>query len=336
MITKHTPYWKKRQIELNHALEKDEKAVKKRISKLYKLEEQNLNNQIASYYTRYGENNVIEYRQLLQQLSPEDYQMLMQRMDDFAEKYPQYAHLMPVRESIYKLDRLEGLQYSTQMQMLEDGVKEQAEVQAHLEKLSKREFIAVQEQLGLGKTFGSENQKMIQDIVFTRWSEGDNFSDKIWKNRGKMSRMLNRKLSQGFARGDSYEKMVKAVNDRFHVGRSNAYRLIYTEGTFVQNETRARSISEDFQYYQLSCLPDACDECLQIQSDTESQPVRFDERVEGENFPPIHPWCRCGFEIVVPDRQAWINNYVEQHGGDPELSDETRQKAQEVLDRFTR
>ena len=48
MITKHTPYWKKRQIELNHALEKDEKAVKKRISKLYKLEEQNLNNQIAS------------------------------------------------------------------------------------------------------------------------------------------------------------------------------------------------------------------------------------------------------------------------------------------------
>ena len=104
-------YWERRQQELNAACEKDEARLKDRLADYYRQEETRLQNEIAAYYTKYGSNNVAEYRQLLQQLSDSDYKLLMQRMDDFAKKYPEYAHLMPVRESIYKLDRLQGLQY---------------------------------------------------------------------------------------------------------------------------------------------------------------------------------------------------------------------------------
>ena len=43
-------------------------------------------------------------------------------MDEFEKKYPEYADLMPIRESIYKLNRLEGLQQSIRLQQRELGI----------------------------------------------------------------------------------------------------------------------------------------------------------------------------------------------------------------------
>ena len=114
-------YWTDRQRQLNSQMEKDEAALKKRLSSFYDVESKKLEREIAAYYQKYGEKNVIEYRKLKESLSSADRKMLMEQMDDFAKKYPEYKHLLPVRESIYKLDRLEGLQHSVKMQMLEIG-----------------------------------------------------------------------------------------------------------------------------------------------------------------------------------------------------------------------
>ena len=109
-------YWERRQQELNKAMEKDEKKLKKRLSSYFDTEYRKLEKQIAAYYKQYGTDNVIQYRRLMESLPDADKRLLMEQMDEFAKKYPQYAHLMPIRESIYKLNRLEGLQYSVRMQ----------------------------------------------------------------------------------------------------------------------------------------------------------------------------------------------------------------------------
>lgn len=333
-------YWKDRQQQLNRALEKDEAALKKRLVKMYQTEERRLEKEIASYYANYGVNNVIEYRELLKGLSEEDFRLLMERMDDFAAKYPEYAHLMPVRESIYKLNRLEALEKSVQMQQLEMGIKEQAAVQKHLERQAQRGFSAMVHDLGVTNTYGVFDQSMktmMHDIVMTRWVNDQNFSERIWGNRQKLAGLLNDHISAGFARGDDYRTMARDIRQRFQVSRKNAERLIYTEGTFVINEAKARGVQEVFEYFSLSTVGDArvCEDCETIQDETEAEPVRFDQRIAGENFPPIHPWCRCTFSIVVPDPSKWIDDYVAKHGGDPEIDEDTRKAAQEVLNRFT-
>lgn len=68
-----------------------------------------------------------------------DCKLLMEKMDEFAEKYPQYAHIMPIRESIYKMNRLEGLQYSIRMQQIEIGAVNNEQIRAHLERNALRE-----------------------------------------------------------------------------------------------------------------------------------------------------------------------------------------------------
>ena len=333
-------YWKKRQQQLNRALETDEAALKKRLAKIYRTEERRLEKEIASYYANYGVDNVIEYRQLLQNISEEDFRLLMERMEDFAAKYPEYAHLMPVRESIYRLNRLEALERSVQMQQLEMGVKEQAEVLKHLERQAQRGFSAMVHDLGVTNTYGVFDQSfktMMHDIVMTRWVNGQNFSERIWGNRQKLADLLNDHIAAGFARGDQYAKMVRDLKQRFDVSRNEAFRLIYTEGTFVMNEAKARAVQNTFEYYSLSTVGDSrvCEVCESIQDETEAEPVRFDARMAGDNFPPLHPWCRCTYTIVVPDPGKWIDDYVAAHGGDPEIDEDTRKAAQEVLNRFT-
>ena len=57
-------YWERRQQELNKAMEKDEKKLKKRLSSYFDTEYRKLEKQIAAYYKQYGTDNVIQYRRL--------------------------------------------------------------------------------------------------------------------------------------------------------------------------------------------------------------------------------------------------------------------------------
>ena len=93
-------YWEQRQQQLNRELEKDEARLKKRLSSYYDEEYRKLQKEISAYFQEYGADNIIEYRVLMQSPPEADKRLLIERMDEFAKKYPEYAHLMPVRESI--------------------------------------------------------------------------------------------------------------------------------------------------------------------------------------------------------------------------------------------
>lgn len=324
-------YWKKRQAQLNKTLEENESELKKRLSSFYAAEEEKLNRQIASYYANYGKDNVIEYRQLLLSLSESDKRLLMQNMDEFAEKYPQYEHLLPVRESIYRLNRLEGMQYSIQMQQLEMGIKEEAEVKKHLSSIASMSYDAVVKTTG---PVGVERADIIKTVVGADWTKKGNFSKRIWNNRSKLTQVLKTDVAAGFARGDDYRTLTQDIRRKFQVGRNEAYRLIYTEGTYVMNESKARVFETLFEYYSVSTVGDShvCGRCSEVQDETIEHPVKISERIPGLNFPPFHPWCRCTYQIVVPDQQEWVEEYVMKHGGDPDLTDEQRKRAAQLLD----
>ena len=293
-------YWEKRQHQLNKQMEKDETKLKKRLSSYFDTEFARLDREIAAYYQRYGTNNVIQYRTLMESLSEADRRLLMEEMDKFAARYPEYAHLMPVRESIYRLNRLEGLQYSVRMQQLEIGAVENEEITAYLNKQAERGVNAAAEALGFGKNFYANNPDISKLFVNTAWSNGQNFSQRIWGNTSKLAEYLNTDIAQGIARGDSYDRLVRQLRARFgKASRNDAYRLIYTEGTYVMAESSMQPFLEDFEQYRLSTVGDgkACETCREVAGHV------FDikDRKPGTNFPPLHPWCRCTFTIEVED-----------------------------------
>lgn len=312
-------YWKERQGQLFSSLEKDEAKLKSKLSAYYDTESKKLEKEIAAFYQTYGENNVIEYRRLMERLSDADKQLLIRRMDEFSAKYPQYQHLMPVRESIYELNRLEGLQTSIKLQQFEIGAIEKSALENHLLKQAERAANTMAEELGFGKNFYRTNNDIISTLINQQWADGKNFSERIWANREKLAGYLTTDFAQGIARGDSYQRLVKQLQERFgNVSRRDIYRLIYTEGTFVVNEGMIKPFEEDFEKYRFSTVGDnrVCDICQSI-SDTV-----FDikDREAGVNFPPMHAWCRCSFTIEIDDNFA--ERYEQNHSENlPEIID---------------
>lgn len=118
--------------ELQRDLEKGEEALKKKLSRLYDSESKKLEKEIAYYYQTYGKDNVLEYREMMKRLTKEEATMLYEDMDEFFRLHPEHAALKPVRESIYKLNRLEGLQLSIMKQQLGLSSEEEALIRQHL------------------------------------------------------------------------------------------------------------------------------------------------------------------------------------------------------------
>lgn len=305
-------YWEERQKQLNSQLEKDEEKLKKRLTSFYDTEYRKLEKQIAAYYQQYGENNVIEYRKLMESLPEDDRRLLIEQMDQFAEKYPQYQHLLPVRESIYKLNRLEGLQTSVRVQQLEIGAVNNEQIKAHLKKQALRGANAAAEAMGFGKNFYSNNLGVIKQFVDVPWANGKNFSQRIWENTDKLANYLNTDIAQGLARGDSYDRLAHNLRQRFsNISRNDAYRLIYTEGTYVMAESTMQPFVEDFQKYRVSTVDDG--KVCSICKAAATQAFDIKDRKPGVNFPPLHTWCRCTFTIEVDDWDKWMNDYEKKY-----------------------
>ena len=311
-------YWLRRQRALLEQMERDEARLNARLAKVYETEAARLGRDIAAYYAEYGEGAVIEYRTLLQSLSDADRRLLMERMDDFAAKHPQWAHLLPVRETVYMLDRLEAMQTAIRIQQLEVGAIERQELDAHFKEQARRAANLAAEALGFGSDFYAINAPVVKATVGAAWAKGESYSERIWDNREKLAAYLNDDFAKAVARGDGHKRIAADLCERF-VGVSvrDARRLAFTEGTFLLNEAQRQVFAADFDECRIVCADSrACPVCKALEEKQEGDPIRLDEARPGVNFPPLHPWCRCSHVPAVADWDEWIDGYVARHGGD--------------------
>jgi SPP1 gp7 family putative phage head morphogenesis protein len=292
--------------------------MQKRTSQYYLSEAARLDKEIGAFYQQYGNNNIIQFRNLMLRMNKADRQLLMRNCDEFIKKYPQYANLLPVRENIYKLNRLEGLQASLRVQQLNIGVYESKQIEQHLKTVGAEVYEEISRTLG--HEYNPEIvKKFVDGLTITDTTEN------TVRNHAKLADYLSSDIAQAFARGDSYKRIADSITNRFkRVSQNDLNRLVYTQGTLVYNEATAGVVEEDFDEYEISTAGDSkvCDICRGL----EYQSFRFKDRTVGVNFPPLHPWCRCSFTVVVTDRQKWIDDYVQKHSG-------TKEDAEKIIER---
>lgn len=298
-------YWSKRLQELDASLSKDEKQLFSELSKYYEQEYAALDKEIAAYYAKYGEENVIAFRTLLLELPDADKQLLLQNMDEFAKQYPEFAELLPVRQSIYKLNRLEGLQTSSVLQQLKIGAIEQTKFREHFEKQVLKYANYAAEKLGFGTNFYRIDSEMLQVVIGNPWCNGKDFSERIWANREALAQTLQNEIANGLIRGEDYRTMSRILQQKFeNTSQKQAERLVFTEDTYLSNEAKIRPFERNAAYthYEYLCVEDhrTCETCRALSGQT----FEISKRNAGLNFPPMHPWCRCTVMPVVEDLET--------------------------------
>lgn len=328
-------YWSKRLQELDVSLSKDEKQLFSELSKYYEQEYAALDKEIAAYYAKYGEENVIAFRTLLLELPDADKQLLLQNMDEFAKQYPEFADLLPVRESIYKLNRLEGLQTSSVLQQLKIGAIEQTKFREHFEKQVLKYANYAAEKLGFGTNFYRIDSEMLQVVIGNPWCNGKDFSERIWANREALAQTLQNEIANGLIRGEDYKTMSRILQQKFeNTSQKQAERLVFTEDTYLSNEAKIRPFERNAAYthYEYLCVEDhrTCETCRALSGQT----FEISKRNAGLNFPPMHPWCRCTVMPVVEDLEM-IKSRLTSGGNDGkiEVRFETPEKMQKHYDK---
>lgn len=323
-------YWEDRSKDFWKRLERSEKSLQRRLYRFYDRQANELGREIQAYYTKYGKDNVIEYAELFQSLDDSDRRLLFEDMTEFTNKYPQYSHLVPIRESVYKLNRLQGLDLSVQLKLLEMGAIEEKELTNHL-KNQVQGIYGETSQLLQGGLFNMMDDAAAEKLVSRNWTQSGNYSDSIWQNKARLMQYLHREFTDGFIRGDTYEELGKRLKDKFKDrSKYEIDRLIRTEGTFAANEAMMSAFEDsDYGEYEFVSVEDS--KVCSICGGLENQPFKIEDRMPGLNFPPMHPHCRCTFTIVIPDEwEGWTKEEIEALANEPGW---TQEEVDEILEK---
>ena len=141
-------YWINRQRKLFEEVEKDEQNAQKRLFENLKREETRLEKEITAFYGKYANrDDVVEYRKLMVGADKATRDEIFERWDDFAKAHPEYAHLAPTRQSIYRLNRLQAEQESIRQQLTEFSFREAQDVLDTMSQTADRSFTAYCEAL---------------------------------------------------------------------------------------------------------------------------------------------------------------------------------------------
>lgn len=298
-------YWHKRQTLADAAMEKDERALSIRVHNAYESELRRLNREIAEYYQRYGENGILEYRRLMETMDPKDRELLIRDCDEFLRQHPDMQSIVDVRKSIYQLNRLEGLQASARLHLYQATGDVVQRVDNHIMRQSLRGANTAAEAMGFGRSFYSMDSDAVRHFVDTVWTGSASYSQRIWDNTETLASYVAQDMSKALARGDSYQRIAKALEKRFvDVPQSSLMRLVYTEGTYVSRMAQAEELKrEGFDSYTIQAVHDGrtCEQCHGVEGKT----FRFEDMQVGVNFPPLHPYCRCQIAPAVDDWDAW-------------------------------
>ena len=306
-------YQNRRNKMLFDSLEKDEEKLKKKLTKLYKSEGSNLDKQIAQYYTIYGKDNVIEYRNLLRKLSDVERDLLIKDIDTFINKYPQFDYIKAVRESIYKLDRLEGLRVSIEMQQMELAGKENELIEKHLIDTYSKGVMDSLNRLGHGTNFNTFDKNVARKFINKGWIDGKSLSSRIYNNRSKVAKYMSTQFISGVIRGDTYYDISKNLISKFgETSSKQAMRLVRTEGTRVMNEATITVFENEFEEYRYSAIFDK--RTSQICKSLDGRVFKMKDRQAGVNFPPMHPNCRSSYDIEIP--KNWMELAQEKSNGE--------------------
>lgn len=289
-------YWEKRQDELMAGLDKRDEKFSNKVNKEYQRLLNDLEKDIAYYYQTYGVDDVLEYRTLMAQLNDAERDSVFRDFDSFVASHPEYAKLLPVRNNIYKLNRLEGLQMSIRMKTAELGVLENDLMTNYLKSSYEYGYMSTIKHLKNASSFFSVNNPVLEELLNDKWFNDKNYSDRIWDNKNTLKNWLTSDLKDGIISGKNYGDLVKSLTRRIDTGEFYAKRLIWTESAFFMNSANARAFMDDgiLKYRYTSILDNRTSKiCIKLND----QEFEFKDYAPGVNAPPMHSFCRS---TIIP------------------------------------
>lgn len=154
-------------------------------------------------------------------------------------------------------------------------------------------------------------KEKIDKLLHHNWLDS-NFYKRIQHNCGKLQQQVEEVLTSGVLKGSSPQKMAEQLTKCSNYGIVASERLVRTETAHFHNKVEGEQYEElgIEKYIFLATLDGRT--CTRQHKNGKScaeldgKVFKTSDRKEGENYPPVHPNCRCN-SIIYLDEETKNN-----------------------------
>lgn len=302
---KSKAYWVQRAVEVETYLQSQADSVKDGVIKAYERAIRNINGDIEKTFKAYISTDIPEKeaRRLMSIAdSDKQYEELLELYDETDDKTVKKEILNRINAQSYgaRISRLEGLKRNVYIyfrHVANEAIKEQKKLYDSAVKTAYYTNIFDTAQgLNCGIDFSLVPQRAVDKVLSEPW-HGHNYSERIWIHNDRFIRAVGQTIEDGIISGHSVsrmtDKLIDYVKDTAPGGiRTSAETLVRSETAHFMNQGQRMAYEEIGikQYRFVAALSElTCDRCGSLDGSV----FDTDKAVEGENFPPIHPRCRC-------------------------------------------
>ena len=327
---------------LSREFEKAEIDEDKVIRKLQRMEQsvfKDIEKDIFALFGRYATENNLTYEEAIRLLTSDEYRDFKMDVGSYIKTINNESVDEKAREKLEleyntlamktRISRLEELTYRVNKNLDTLFFVTHRAVKELLEKSVTKSYNSAHTL----KRDPSLRDKKLYKILEQPWS-GANYSANIWNNRDKLAGIAQNEITKGIYQGKSAKKISKNISDRLDASMKDIERVVRTESKHARNEASAQAyIDMGYEWYMFSSHTEGkssertCERCRKINEEK----YRFDKRVVGENFPPLHPNCRCTIIPIVKDEM--IENSMEEEYTEIEIDlDDEKEYRSTVID----
>jgi SPP1 gp7 family putative phage head morphogenesis protein len=324
-------YWLRRAENILIDNEKIALEYEKKLKEIYEVGLLYIQKEIDSFYNSYAVDGKIKLADAYKILKPEERKsykkvqnLYISEISNYDKSFTkQYKKMVTEQSKRYNIKRLtelktniqhqieliavknkEGLNYTLKKvynktyKENSDIIKEVAkevtiikkEVKQKTYKKVANESIPKILDIKLKVSFDKPSTKHIEALANERFN-GDNYSDRIWKDKQKLINKLETTLAQEFVRGKGSKVLADIFSKELNTSFYNAQRLIRTEINAISNQATLDSYQEAGveQYKYVATLDKRTSK---ICRSLDGKVFNRKEAKRGVNLPPMHPYCR--------------------------------------------
>jgi SPP1 gp7 family putative phage head morphogenesis protein len=294
-------YWERRflqtQVNMQRHSANYEAGMVSRLDAAYKSANDDLQKWYARYAKTDGTMDITDAQALMSGMSAKTWQMTL---DEFRAKAIEGGHDRELDLEYIKsrVSRLQALQFQMQQHMAEFNDQESPKFQDALASQFDDTYMRTNYNIQMARqqiaaNFQTYNEKELAIVVNKPWV-GSNFSKRLWKNTvNDLPELLVNNLSQSITLGYSYARIEREMRGQLQdFSQHVIHRLVISEMAHISEEATAQSYKEmDVQEYTYLATLEShtCEVCRKL----DGNHYKTADRNPGDNYPPIHAYCRC-------------------------------------------
>ena len=298
-------YWKDRFLKATSAGEKKADELLRDMQKVYEKSLAELQKEIEAFYGRYATENGLTMQEVHKRLNPKELKSAIaeiKRYYEFAK--PEKIGSEMSEEYRDELRRLSARAYMSRLEEIKARLKHEvvklaAEQEQKLGDELKETYsdshaeasFNIDVQRGYSEGYSAPDNDVLEKVVKEKWL-GENYSDRIWKDKGRLLTSIETELLSGIAQGHNPRKIADAMSEKYAQNYRNCERLARTETIHAMNAATAAAYkAHGIEKYQFVC--DLSERTCAICGALDGEVFDLKYKTEGVNYPVIHPRCRC-------------------------------------------